>query len=85
MTADLDFVRASLTQRPQCSVDYEADAEFAEARGIAGDPQGLAHRRRVAALGDLVKLGEADTWWTGLALDAGWHGPRRAKMYARRA
>lgn len=84
MTSDLDIARRMLQERSQCSTDYEADDSFAEATGLLdGDIKNeqRAHRRRVKALGALVKLGEADSWWIGVPLDASWHGSRRAVMY----
>ena len=81
---DIIAVRAMLAQRPQCSVDYEADEEFGVTVGVdtrAYDGDERAHRRRVAALTALTKTGEVSAGWVGISRESGWHGANRARMY----
>jgi hypothetical protein len=85
--SDLDIARAMIAEIQACSLDYEADSEFAMAIGLDPDTmtakdEARAHRRRLAALRELVRLGEAESYWMGIWCPPP-GAPTKARIYRR--
>lgn len=81
---DVMIARDMLSRGPQSSLDLDADAEFAErVHGLvtSAAQEVRLHRRRIAALRELVKRGEARSFWLGVGFTEYAGAPHRGREY----